>query len=61
MRKIYIIIIAQCIVNVKPKLLDVVFYFAHATIFGRKLSFAIFKQGLKNTTFGIEINTKKTA
>ena len=35
------------------------FYFAHATIFGRKLSFAIFKQGLKNTTFGIEINTKK--
>ena len=37
MRKIYIIIIAQCIVNVKPKLLDVVFYFAHATIFGRNI------------------------
>lgn len=27
MRKIYIIIIAQRIVNVKPKVLDVVFYF----------------------------------
>jgi hypothetical protein len=61
MRKIHIIIIAQSIVVVKLKSLDIVLYFAHATIFGRKLSFAIFKQGLKNTTFGIEINTKKTA
>lgn len=61
MRKIHITIIAQSIVVVKLKSLDIVLYFAHATIFGRKLSCTTFSDAHTDATFSIKINTKKTA
>lgn len=61
MRKIHIIIIAQSIVVVKLKSLDIVLYFAHATIFGRKLSCTTFSDAHTDATFSSKINTKKTA
>lgn len=61
MRKIHSIIIAQSIVVVKLKSLDIVLYFAHATIFGRKLSRTTFPEAHTDATFSSKINTKKTA
>lgn len=61
MRKIHSIIIAQSIVVVKLKSLDIVFYFFHATIFGRKLSCTTFPEAHTDATFSSKINTKKTA
>lgn len=61
MRKIYIIIIAQSIVVVKQKSLDIVLYFFHVTIFGRKLSCTRFPEAHTDATFSSKTNTKKTA